>query len=43
MAACEQDEYSDLERAGLVLTFLFCYELGWNVFGNLRYWHRIAW
>lgn len=33
--ACEQDQYSDLERAGLIKTFEFCFELSWNVLKDL--------
>lgn len=33
--ACEQDSYTDLERAGLVQTFVFSYELGWKVLKDL--------
>jgi len=29
-AACELDEYSDLERAGLAQTFAFTFELAWK-------------
>lgn len=33
--ACMQDSYTDLERAGLVQTFVFSYELGWKVLKDL--------
>ena len=33
--ACNKDSYTDLERAGLMLTFMFCYELGWKVLKDL--------
>jgi nucleotidyltransferase substrate binding protein (TIGR01987 family) len=36
-AACEQDEYSDLERAGLVQTFEFSFELAWNTLKDLLF------
>lgn len=36
-SACEQDEYSDLERAGLVQTFEFSFELAWNTLKNLLF------
>ena len=29
--ACAQSSYTNLERAGLVQTFVFSYELGWKV------------
>ena len=35
--ACKQDLYTDLERAGLVLTFVFSYELGWKVLKDLLF------
>lgn len=35
--ACERDRYSDLERAGLIKTFEFCFELSWNVLKDLLY------
>ena len=33
--ACNLAEYSDLERAGLVKTFEFSFELAWNTLGDL--------
>jgi nucleotidyltransferase substrate binding protein (TIGR01987 family) len=36
-AACELDEYSDLERAGLVQTFEFSFELAWNTLKDLLF------
>lgn len=35
--ACEKDEYSDLERAGLVQMFEFSYELGWKTLKDLLF------
>ena len=35
--ACAQDSYSNLERAGLVKTFEFCFELSWNVMKDLLF------
>ena len=35
--ACEHDSYSNLERAGLVQTFVFTYELGWKVLKDLLF------
>ena len=35
--ACEQASYTDLERAGLVQTFVFSYELGWKVLKDLLF------
>ena len=34
-AACSQHEYSDLERAGLVQTFQFSFELTWKTLKDL--------
>lgn len=36
-AACEEDEYSDLERAGLVKTFEFSFELAWKTLRDLLF------
>jgi len=36
-AACDQDEYSDLERAGLVQVFEFSFELGWKTMKDLLF------
>ena len=33
--ACQQTSYTNLERAGLVQTFVFSYELGWKVLRDL--------
>lgn len=33
--ACAKDSYTDLERAGLVQTFMFTYELGWKTLRDL--------
>jgi nucleotidyltransferase substrate binding protein (TIGR01987 family) len=35
--ACEEDDYSDLERAGLVKTFEFSFELAWKTLKDLLY------
>ena len=35
--ACEQASYSDLERSGLVQTFMFSYELAWKVLKDLLF------
>ena len=35
--ACERDSYTNLERAGLVQTFAFSYELGWKVLKDLLF------
>ena len=35
--ACEQASYTDLERAGLVQTFVFSRELGWKVLKDLLF------
>ena len=36
-AACDMEEYSDLERAGLVQTFEFSFELGWKTLKDLLF------
>jgi nucleotidyltransferase substrate binding protein (TIGR01987 family) len=36
-SACEEDEYSDLERAGLVKIFEFSFELAWNTLKDLLF------
>ncbi|MBI5526704.1 MAG: nucleotidyltransferase substrate binding protein [Deltaproteobacteria bacterium] len=36
-AACAVDEYSDLERAGLVKTFEFSFELAWKTLKDLLF------
>ena len=36
-SACAQDEYSDLERAGLVQMFEFTMELAWNTLKDLLF------
>ncbi len=35
--ACERDRYDDLERAGLIKTLEFCFELSWKVLKDLLY------
>ena len=35
--ACERERYDDLERAGLIKTFEFCFKLSWNVLKDLLY------
>ena len=35
--ACERGRYDDLERAGLIKTFEFCFELSWNVLKDLLF------
>ena len=36
-SACERERYDDLERAGLIKTFEFCFELSWNVLKDLPF------
>ena len=35
--ACQRERYDDLERAGLIKTFEFCFELSWNVLKDLLF------
>jgi len=35
--ACDQEDYSDLERAGLVQMFEFSFELGWKTLKDLLF------
>ena len=35
--ACKRERYDDLERAGLIKTFEFCFELSWNVLKDLLF------
>ena len=35
--ACGRGGYDDLERAGLIKTFEFCFELSWNVLKDLLF------
>ncbi|MDE0024512.1 MAG: HI0074 family nucleotidyltransferase substrate-binding subunit [Spirochaetaceae bacterium] len=36
-SACERERYDDLERAGLIKTFEFCFDLSWNVLKDLLF------
>ena len=36
-SACDRERYDDLERAGLIKTFEFCFELSWNVLKDLLF------
>ena len=35
--ACDRERYDDLERAGLIKTFEFSFELSWNVLKDLLF------
>ena len=36
-SACDRERYDDLERAGLIKTFEFCFELSWEVLKDLLF------
>ena len=36
-AATKENEYSDLERAGVMKTFEFCFELAWKTLKDLLF------
>ena len=38
--ACERERYDDLERAGVIKRFEFCFELSWNVLEDLLFHER---
>ena len=35
--ACDRERYDDLERAGLIKTFEFCFQLSWSVLKDLLF------
>ena len=39
--ACKRERYDNLERAGLIKTFEFCFELSWKVLKDLLYYEGL--